>query len=106
MTLEHANISRMESSEGSMPQWARSTFKDFLDHTKTLGEVLHLTMGGISMVRPLPKPFAHCTFPARRNTPRSPCLLRRKLKLLKPSITRDLLNGKLNRTSISSILNP
>ena len=38
-----------------MPDWARSTFGDFLDHTQMLGEVLELTISGIGMITATPQ---------------------------------------------------
>lgn len=37
------------------PPWATQPFKDFLDYTDRLSQLLHLSMKGISMVRGVPK---------------------------------------------------
>jgi len=44
----------MQDSDVRMPRWARSTFRDFIDYWEMLGEVLELTIGGISVVRLTP----------------------------------------------------
>jgi hypothetical protein len=38
-----------------MPEWARSTFQDFLDHTEILAQLLELTIGSISTVPNMPE---------------------------------------------------
>lgn len=34
-----------------LPDWATNPFKDFLDHQGDLARILHMSMGGISMLR-------------------------------------------------------
>jgi len=40
---------------GTMPEWARSTFREFLDYAMVLQEVLELTIAGISLIRATPQ---------------------------------------------------
>jgi hypothetical protein len=44
----------MEQTQNSKPDWVPRIFRNFLDHTRVLAEVLELTCGGISMVRATP----------------------------------------------------
>jgi hypothetical protein len=37
------------------PKWATQPFRDFINQTERLGELLHLSMKGISMIRAVPK---------------------------------------------------
>jgi len=38
-----------------VPDWVTDPFSDFLDHQKTVSDLVHLSMRGISMLRGLPK---------------------------------------------------
>jgi hypothetical protein len=37
------------------PRWATQPFRELIDHTERLGQLLHLSMRGISMIRAVPK---------------------------------------------------
>lgn len=45
----------VDSKKAKIPKWASEHFKNFLDQSKRLDDVLHLTLQGISMVRGMPR---------------------------------------------------